>query len=48
MPTGMKFDVVGEYDGKPFRMGMNLSRVLAEDMVKRKGGKIVPAGSKID
>ena len=48
MTTGMKFDVIGEYDGNPFRMGMNLSRVLAEDMVKIKGGKIVPDGSKID
>ena len=46
MTTGMKFDVLGELNGKPFITARNLSRTVAEDMVKRKGGTIVPAGSK--
>tara|TARA_R100000544_G_scaffold22251_1_gene11073 strand:+ start:340 stop:477 length:138 start_codon:yes stop_codon:yes gene_type:complete len=44
MTTGMKFDVI--IKDYPFPIGKNLSRNDAEDMVKRKGGKVVPAGSK--
>ena len=44
----MKFDVLGELYGKPFITAKNLSRNDAEDMVKRKGGKVIPAGSKVE
>ena len=46
MTTGMKFDVLGELYGKPFIIARGLSRNDAEDIVKRRGGKVIPAGSK--
>ena len=46
MTTGTKFDVLGEYDGQPFYFARNLSLTVAKDMVKRKGGKVLIAGTK--
>ncbi len=48
MTTGTKFDVLGEYDGQPFRFARNLSLTVAQDMVKRKGGKVVIAGTETE